>query len=179
MNKKDLEAVIVRAREQVRHMLKDSPEAISSGCLYHALAMYQLTGAPIVAGSYSWQFTTVDTGDNPTHFSCMFDERAKSLAGQILEVPEVLGTLSVFPEMHVWNSLEGKVLDISTEQLTVFAKRLCGFDFEPSLMPPEYLWDRAHHKKFQWKYDADPLATRLARAAAEQLMSHFPRGEMP
>lgn len=169
----DLERYIEVARALVLEMLEGDHRALPGACLYHAVAIHKITGADIHAGSYSWQFTNVDTGTNPTHFSCIFDARAQKIAKLILKDPEALKGLSHFPEMHVWNVLNGKILDISTLHLPDFAYRLGRFKFEPSLMPPPYHQGAWTGPKSQWKYESHPLAIELAAAAARNTLQKF------
>lgn len=162
-----LERQINEARELTLKLIKDDPEALPGACLYHAVAINRVLGAPIVAGSYSWRFTTFDNGRNPTHFSCMFDERSKQVATELLKSDRV-DELPILPEMHIWNLWQGKVLDITTLHLPAFAMRTCGFQFAPSLVPPLHHFGKAEDgKRGNFIYKADPLATRLARVAAE------------
>lgn len=164
-----LESAIEEAREIVLTFLDGDVLALPGACLYHAVAINHVLGAPIVAGSYSWRFTTHDDGTNPTHFSCIFDDAAKVFARRALTFAD-LNELPILPEMHVWNLWQGKVLDISTLHLPAFAFRSSGFQFESSLNPPSYHFGKAvDHKRGNFLYRSDPIATALARAAASSL----------
>lgn len=165
MTKEKMESLIDAARLLVADTLP--PEVLPGACLYHAVAVNHFLGAPILAGSYSWKFTNKDDGTNPTHFSCIFDQVAQWSAEEILMEPGRIRTLECFPEMHVFNVLDGKVLDISTKLIRQFAYQAGGFEYEEQLKPPPYLWDVPVDKKEgRWVYAPHPLAIKLARAAS-------------
>lgn len=160
-----LESKIAEARQIISAALP--PEVQIGACLYHAVAMSRvLPGCQIIAGSYSWKFTHKDDGQNATHFSCIFDNRAQQQAARILTTPDLIKDLPHFPEMHVFNYYQGKVLDISTRWIPQFAQKIGDFFFDDVLRPPPYLWDVPVHKAKRWLYVPHPIATQLARAAA-------------
>ncbi len=165
-SKKELEARITRAREIVLWLLEGDDNALSGSCFYHAFAMHMLCGLPIVGGTYSWRLTKYDNGRNPTHFSCNYGKEAQIETAQILSSGEHMGMLR-FPEMHVWNVWQGKILDLSTIHLPDFAMRTNGFRFDPDCTPPEYFFGKPKDNKHRWLYSAHPLATKLAREIAE------------
>lgn len=168
-----LEEKIKEARAQVVSLLDGHTEAIPTSCLYHAIAMQNVLGpqCKIVAGSYQWQFTLFDDGQNATHFSCMFDRTAQILAQEMLQNLNGDSLLGIphLPEMHVWNMWCGKLLDTTSCYVPEFARRN-GFSFEEVLTPPEYLFtDKLTHKKFRYVYRPHPLATELANVAAAHI----------
>lgn len=168
--KRLLEQKIREARMIVESEL--TSEALPGACLYHAVAMSKvLPGCLIIAGSYSWRFTNKDDGKNPTHFSCIFDRVAQAKTAEILQAPELIRNLGNFPEMHVFNYYQGKILDISTRWIPQFAQRIGSFFFDEQLRPPPYLWDVPVHKNKRWMYVPHPLATKLAQIAARDVVA--------
>lgn len=164
-----LENKIAEARRTVEREL--TAEALPGACLYHAVALHMvLPEARIIAGSYSWRFTNKDDGKNPTNFSCIFDKKAQALTVELLANPDRLRDLPAFPEMHVFNYYQGKILDISTRWIPQFAQKACGFFFDEMLRPPPYLWDVPIHKNKRWIYAPHPLATELAKLSAYQVL---------
>lgn len=166
-----LEEKITQARALVLQMLDGNQEAVPTSCLYHALAMQEVLGpqCKIIAGSYQWQFTTFDDGQNATHFSCMFDPKAQLEAALMIQhIDQIIG-MPHLPEMHVFNFFAGKLLDIATGYVPEFARRN-GFQFEEALTPPEYLFtDRLIQKKGRYVYQPHSLATKLAVLAADRI----------
>lgn len=160
-----LNSMIAQARELVLYWLKGDEAALPGACMYHAIAMNKLFNISIGAGSYSWKFTHFDNGTNPTHFSCMFDDLAKSQAHALLLSGDT-STL-VLPEMHVFNVFNGKVLDLTTCYLPEFV-RAGGLVFEDGLVPPPFLYDSPTGPGDQWIYTIDPVATQLARTVSRK-----------
>lgn len=144
---------IQELRAYVKELVDRDGVAIHGACLYHALAAQKLLGAEVVAGSLSWKFTSLDNGSNPTHFSYIFEPH---------KVPLYLA-LGVFPEMHVWNVLNGKVLDFTTCYLPKQASLLCGFAWETLILPPDYHFGKTKNKTQDFLYVENPIATQLAR----------------
>src|SRR4051812_6230853 len=114
MDKKKLETKIKMIRMIVAQMVR--PEVIPGACLYYASVVNVLTGAPIMAGSYSWKITNFDNGQNPNYFSCIFDDVAQAKARRILAAQHLPGP-GFLPEMHIWNVYQGKVLDLTTAHI--------------------------------------------------------------
>jgi hypothetical protein len=128
-------------------------------CLIFANVVSKILSLPIVAGNASWQFQK-DNGIDATHYSYVFgDARARAMAKLH---PERM------PEMHVWNILDGQVLDISTESISKVAK-LEGYLWEPEFaLPKFYLGPRAANGgKIIYRELFE--ATRVAREISEQL----------
>lgn len=165
-----LESKIAEARQMVADVLPE--EILPQACIYFAVALNKVLGAPIMAGSYSWKMTSIDNGKNPTHFSCIFDQVAQQKAIGLLETPSLLANTAL-PEMHVWNHWHGKVLDISTRYVPTFAQKTCGFFFEDQLRPPVYLWADPIHRTKRWVYIPSPLGTQLARLAGKNVMENL------
>lgn len=154
-----------------RHGVQD----MTGGCLYHALAVNVLTGAPIVAGSYSWKFTDYDNGKNPTHFSCIFDETAQKITRTLLEKNAVDMMINL-PEMHVWNRIGDNVFDISTAFIPSLARKTVGLEFEAHLIPPEYLLGPPRGPENRWLYQEHPLATQFIRELAKIMRNRAAKG---
>lgn len=150
---------ILEAKHLALSLLERHQVAIEGSCLHHAVAVSQVLGAPIVAGSLSWKFTRFDDGTNPNYFSYIFDPI------------EALQTLQSgrMPEMHCWNIYQGKVLDLTTCYLPQQAKKLVGFEWEPGLVPPEYYFGLPE-KKNQHVYAGHDFATFLAQGFAEEIL---------
>lgn len=165
---KNLESKIVEVCSVVRSLMPHTD--LSGACLYYAVAAHRLMGVPIIAGSYSWQYTSLDDGKNATHFSCIFDETAQHRALEILREPDRILDLAHLPEMHVFNVLDGKVLDLSTAWVPELARRTTGFEFESALVPPPYLWGKPVDQYQRWVYDPSKLATVLARTVADKVL---------
>lgn len=163
---------IKEARKLALDYLQGDEQALPGACLYHALAVQQVMGGHILGGSYSWRFTNVDTGTNPTHFSCIFDQNAAMLAHELIYSGQ-WATLPILPEMHVWNVLsDGRVLDITTKHLDKFAMRVCGFQFDPDCYPPEFhLGDLIDNKAGNYLYKPELMATHLAKKAAAHVFN--------
>jgi len=135
--------------ELAEELARKNGVATYGACVFHAIAANQILGAKIVAGSLSWKFTSLDDGSNPTHFSYIFE-------------PHKMGLYlarGILPEMHVWNTWDKQTLDLTTKYMPEQAMRLCGFRWEPSLLPPEYFHGESEGKDHLYK--PDMLATRF------------------
>ena len=135
-----------------QRVLEIIPEGapLEQTCLYHAMAACNVLGpaCKLVAGSAHWRITYNDTGSNPLFFSYEFTP------GFTLEG-------SMMPEMHVWNTYKGKVLDLTTKYTPIQCKNMLGVDFDLTL--PEYLYAKADDKKKErWAYYEKPAATQMA-----------------
>ena len=159
-------------RQAVFSLLDRDASKLPGACLYHAVIVKKLTGMPIQAGSYSWRYTKYDDGKNPTHFSCIFDERAQRIATGILVNKDLIDFLGVLPEMHVWNSFGsgGEIMDLSTLHIPTLAQKISQITFEPELLPPDHLVAAPINPSGQWVYREHPVATRLANRLADVLL---------
>lgn len=155
----------------VARTLHDELTSIWKACLYHAVAIESIIKAPIMAGSYSWKFRQNIGHDGSTHFSCLFEDDARELTRKLLVEDTSSRDVLTLPEMHVWNSYQGQVLDISTLHIPEYAKQSQNISFEPSMIPPPYFLGKAVHRNERWIYRPDPLATQLARKFAEDVRS--------
>lgn len=119
-------------------------------CLYHAVLAKLNLGAKIVAGSATWQFSA-DYGSNPTHFTYLYEKGSEV-------TPEL-----TLPEMHVWNEIDGEVLDLSTAYLPMQCARLMGYRWERDfVMPPYFQGPPFDPSGKRWAYKAEKEATELA-----------------
>jgi len=121
---------------------------LPGSCIYHALAVREILGGEVVAGSMSWRFTNFDNGVNDTHFSYVFE-------------PEKLAIYlakGVFPEMHVWNKIDGKVLDLTTKFIPEQAKTIAGLIWS-SPLPPAYHFGNNQDESYTYLYTEHPLAS--------------------
>lgn len=151
---------IKRIRSLAERLCLENGIAPHGACLLHAIAANKLLNAPIMAGSLSWKYTNFDNGSNPTHFSYMF-------------IPsEAIQHTSQrrFPEMHVWNIYQGKILDLTTCFLPTQAKILAQMDWEPELLPPDHFHGENCPNKNHF-YSEHYFATYLANEYARQIVA--------
>ena len=140
---------IDRCRRILDEMLP--PEMIGGACLYHAIVAQRVIGGRIVAGSMQWKFTHYDDGKNSTHFAYMFET-------QNLHI-KLANSLS---EMHVWNVIDDRVLDLSTKYFPQQAKKLGAVDaWAASLIPPDYYFGKPIADDNLCRYVEHEIATAL------------------
>ena len=144
--------VIEIIRSEALEMLSGDAEKLPMSCLYHALAVNKILGAPVLAGSSQWRFTSLDDGKNSTHFSYMFTP-STTIVPLLLE--------GILPEMHIWNFYEGKVLDLTTKYLPTQCINLLDRIWEKELLPPDYYFGEAVTKDQNIIYVPSHLATSL------------------
>lgn len=114
-----------------------------AGCCVLRVCGYR---AIFQAGSASWPIQ-IDQGDNPTHFSYMWDPSDSLSAERIAQ--------GALPEVHCWCALpeRGEIVDFSTGSL----KRICegrhGLKWELE-DPPPFLWATAEQMPERWIYRA-------------------------
>lgn len=140
-------------REYAAKLAKQKGIALHGSCVLHAFAGNRLFGYPIVAGSASWKFTSFDDGSNPTHFSYVFE-------------PHLLASYMAqnrLPEIHVWNTVDRRVLDLTTGFLPEQAKALAGFQWEKALTPKPIYFGQQVSTDRSIIYEAHPVATQYVK----------------
>ena len=133
---------------------------LNGACLYHAMFVKLLLDVPVVAGSMAWRYTTTDNGSNDTHFGYQFfqDEFIKWNKEKATNLPEI----------HIWNTYNNLVLDLSTIYLPKQLKLMLGHDWDIGLIPPEYYFGIESNKHCLYK--PDPIATQFANNTIDNII---------
>lgn len=153
-DKNYLQESIKQIHQIVREQLGDQ---VTGGCLHHAVLAKINLGAEIEAGTSSWQFSA-DYGRNPTHFTYQYERGSK------------LSPLKYLPEIHIWNVLNGQILDLSTLYFPRHCLQMIGYRWEKDLIPPVYfMGPRVDPMGKRWAYMADDEATALALQCASDV----------
>jgi hypothetical protein len=146
------------------------------GCLFWAAAFNEAARnagieAVLQAGTANFQFQ-MDDGVNPTHFSYEFEDE-----------PAMRNFLEgVLPEMHVWSWIKAtnEIVDLSTGFQWQMAKETLGFDWNPNLSLPRWLWmrvERLQQCSPRVIYKANALAIMIALAYLENFHRNENREE--
>lgn len=134
-------------------------------CLYWTWAGCQILRrcgyrAILQAGSASWPIQE-DQGNNPTHFSYMWQPNHPDSAPLV--------AAGALPECHVWIGLpdEGEIVDFSTGSLRQICERKHGLKWElPD--PPSYIWCKPHKLPDEWIYRPHMSAIRYVLEMLER-----------
>lgn len=155
-------------RAKVIELLRGETHLLPRSCLYHAIATRMILGpeATIVAGSTQWRYTSHDDGENSTHFSFIYDSDPRSVIAGLMA--------GCLPEMHIFNIYENKILDTSTKYLPQAAKLIAGFEWEPKMLPPDYLFtEKLVGPNSDWVYRPDVEASRFALKVVADALSRL------
>lgn len=133
---------------------------IHAACVHHAMAAQVVLGCEVEAGSATWQFTNIDTGHNPTHFTYLWSDTHGT-------VHSTIG--GAIPEVHVWNRHKGLILDMTTGYLPKQLGIILGLDWDAP-KPPKYFWGRQRGLRQRWLYTPKQLATRMCGDWIEELI---------
>jgi hypothetical protein len=130
-------------------------------CLYHAMFVKLILDVPVVAGSAAWRFTTRDNGLNNTHFGYQFfqDEFIRWNNDKATNLPEI----------HIWNSYNNLVLDLSTIYLPKQLKKILGYNWDSSLIPPEFYFGASRSQNCLYEYDS--IATQFANETIDKIIA--------
>jgi hypothetical protein len=142
--------------------LYDQP-MLGGRCIYFAIVARDLLGADIIAGSAQWQFRD-DDGVASTHFAYMFNQELQP-RDQQFKIAE-----SRLPEMHVWNLLDDKFLDLSTKYLPEQLRLGLGRDWDQQYAIPPIYFGNARTEDNKIIYIPNKQATELANKFINEML---------